>query len=197
MPELRTQPSAVPSHLDHPMMPAIESVLLTPEQLQARVAELGLQISQDYAGKDLLLVGVLRGVAVFMGDMVRSIQVPLGIDFMSISSYGTSTRSSGVVRILKDLDENITGRHVLIIEDIVDTGLTLSYLERQLLERRPASLEVCALLDKPARRLTEVPVRYVGFTIPDKFVVGYGLDYAQRYRNLPFVGVLKPEIYSK
>lgn len=181
----------------NPLLDAVESVLISADQIRDRVSELGTQISLDYQGKDLLLVGILRGVAAFMGDVLRTITVPVEIDFMSISSYGSSTRSSGVVRILKDLDENITGRHVLIVEDIVDTGLTLSYLERQLLERRPASLEVCTLLDKPARRLAEVPVRYVGFTIPDKFVVGYGLDYAQRFRNLPFVGVLKPEVYSK
>lgn len=179
-----------------PLLAHIEHKLFTEEQIAARVNALGAQISLDYQGLDLLLVGVLRGVAVFMGDLVRAITVPLEVDFIAISSYGTSTRSSGVVRLLKDLDENVTGRHVLVVEDIIDTGLTLSYLMRTLLERRPASLEICTLLDKPARRLVDVPVKYSGFTIPDKFVVGYGLDYAQKYRNLPFIGVLKPEVYS-
>lgn len=180
-----------------PLLAHIEHKLYTEEQIAARVNSLGAQISLDYQGLDLLLVGVLRGVAVFMGDLVRAITVPMEVDFIAISSYGSSTRSSGVVRILKDLDENVTGRHVLVIEDIIDTGLTLSYLMRTLLERRPASLEICTLLDKPARRLVDVPVKYSGFTIPDKFVVGYGLDYAQKYRNLPFIGVLKPEVYSQ
>jgi hypoxanthine phosphoribosyltransferase len=176
----------------------IDHVLLSETQISDRVREMGAQISQDYAqNPNVLLIGVLRGVAVFFGDMMRAVSLPVDIDFMSISSYGASTRSSGVVRILKDLDENITGRHVLILEDIIDTGLTLSYLVRLLQERRPASLEICTLLDKPSRRLIEVPVKYVGFTIPDQFVVGYGLDYDQKYRNLPYVGVLKPEVYSK
>lgn len=179
-----------------PLLAHIEHKLYTEAEIAARVGSLGAQISIDYQGMDLLLVGVLRGVAVFMGDLVRSVTVPMEVDFIAISSYGTSTRSSGVVRILKDLDENVTGRHVLVVEDIIDTGLTLSYLMRTLLERRPASLEICTLLDKPARRLVDVPVKYSGFTIPDKFVVGYGLDYAQKYRNLPFIGVLKPEVYS-
>jgi hypoxanthine phosphoribosyltransferase len=176
---------------------AIESVLLSEEQIQERIRELGEQIARDYAGKDLVLIGVLKGVALFFGDMMRAIDLPIEIDFMAVSSYGASTRSSGVVRILKDLDETITGRHVLILEDIIDTGLTLSYLVRTLMERRPASLEICTMLDKPARRLVEVPVKYTGFTIPDQFVVGFGLDYDQKFRNLPFVGILKPEVYSK
>ncbi|MNK65371.1 Hypoxanthine-guanine phosphoribosyltransferase [compost metagenome] len=179
------------------LVDAIESVLLSEEQIRDRIRELGEQIAQDYAGKDVVLIGVLKGVALFFGDMMRAIDLPLEIDFMAVSSYGASTRSSGVVRILKDLDESITGRHVLILEDIIDTGLTLSYLIRTLMERRPASLEICTMLDKPARRLVEVPVKYVGFTIPDQFVVGYGLDYDQKFRNLPFVGILKPEVYSK
>ena len=175
----------------------VEEVLLTETQIAERVRELGAQIAKDYADTpNILLIGVLRGVAVFFGDMMRAIDLPVTVDFMSISSYGSSTKSSGVVRILKDLDENITGRHVVILEDIIDTGLTLSYLVRLLKERRPASLEICTLLDKPSRRLIEVPVKYAGFTIPDKFVVGYGLDYDQKFRNLPFVGVLKPEVYS-
>lgn len=179
------------------MRDKIETVLFSETQIAERVAQLGTQIADDYRDKgNLLLIGVLRGVAVFFGDMMRAIDLPLDIDFMSISSYGSSTRSSGVVRILKDLDENITGRHVVILEDIIDTGLTLSYLVRLLQERRPASLEICTLLDKPSRRLIEVPVKYTGFSIPDQFVVGYGLDYDQKFRNLPFVGVLKPEVYS-
>ncbi len=181
---------------ESPLLGHIEQTLISKQEIADRIASLGTQISHDYHGLDLLMVGVLRGVAVFIGDLVRAVTVPMEIDFIAISSYGTSTRSSGVVRILKDLDENVTGRHVLVIEDIIDTGLTLSYLMRTLLERRPASLEICTLLDKPARRLVDVPVKYTGFTIPDKFVVGYGLDYAQKYRNLPFIGVLKPEVYS-
>ncbi|HEY9723777.1 MAG TPA: hypoxanthine phosphoribosyltransferase [Oscillatoriaceae cyanobacterium] len=179
------------------MRDKIEQVLFSEAQIAERVKELGAQITADYRETpNVLLIGVLRGVAVFFGDMMRAIELPVDIDFMSISSYGSSTRSSGVVRILKDLDESITGRHVIILEDIIDSGLTLSYLVRMLHERRPASLEICTLLDKPERRLVEVPVKYAGFTIPDKFVVGYGLDYDQRFRNLPFVGVLKPEVYS-
>lgn len=179
------------------LLDAIESTLLSADQLRDRIAELGEVISRDYEGKDLLVIGVLKGVAIFLGDVMRQISIPVDLDFMAISSYGASTRSSGVVRILKDLDETVTGRHVLILEDIIDTGLTLSYMVRMLLERRPASLEICALLDKPARRLVDVPVKYVGFTIPDQFVVGYGLDYNQKFRNLPFIGILKPEIYTK
>ena len=179
------------------MRDKIEQVLLSEQQIADRVRELGEQLTRDYKDKqNLLLIGVLRGVAVFFGDIMRQVDLELDIDFLSVSSYGSSTRSSGVVRILKDLDESITGRHVVIIEDIIDSGLTLSYLVRLLQERRPASLEICTLLDKPSRRLIEVPVKYVGFTIPDQFVVGYGLDYDQKFRNLPFVGVLKPEVYS-
>ena len=179
------------------MREKIEQVLLSEQQIADRVRELGEQLTRDYKDKqNLLLIGVLRGVAVFFGDIMRQVDLELDIDFLSVSSYGSSTRSSGVVRILKDLDESITGRHVVIIEDIIDSGLTLSYLVRLLQERRPASLEICTLLDKPSRRLIEVPVKYVGFTIPDQFVVGYGLDYDQKFRNLPFVGVLKPEVYS-
>ena len=176
----------------------IERVLFSEEQIAQRVRELGQAIACDYAdSSNLLLIGVLRGVAVFFGDMIRAIDRPLEIDFMSISSYGASTTSSGVVRILKDLDENIIGRDVVVIEDIVDTGLTLSYLVKLLRDRRPASLEICSLLNKPERRKQSVDVKYVGFTIPDQFVVGYGLDYAQKFRNLPYVGILKPEVYTK
>ncbi len=161
--------------------------------IRDRIAELGAEISADYAGKDLLLVGVLKGAVFFMADLMRHITVPCEVDFMAISSYGASTDSSGVVRILKDLDETIEGRNVLVVEDIIDSGLTLSYLKRTLGARHPASLEVCALLTKPERREVEVPVRYIGFEIPNRFVVGFGLDYAERYRNLRYVGVLADE----
>jgi hypoxanthine phosphoribosyltransferase len=168
----------------------VSEVLIDPERLRARVAALGEEISSDYAGRDLLLVGVLKGAVFFMADLMRRLTVPCEIDFMAISSYGASTDSSGVVRILKDLDINIEGRDVLVVEDIIDSGLTLSYLMRNLEAREPSSLAVCALLTKPARREIDVPVRYVGFEIPNRFVIGYGLDFAERYRNLPYVGVL-------
>jgi hypoxanthine phosphoribosyltransferase len=171
---------------------AVTDVLIEPEALQQRVTELGEEISHDYAGRDLLLVGVLKGAVFFMADLMRHLTIPCEIDFMAISSYGDSTDSSGVVRILKDLDINIEGRHVLVVEDIIDSGLTLSYLIRNLEAREPASLEICALLTKPERREIDVPVRYVGFEIPNRFVIGYGLDFAERYRNLPYVGVLDP-----
>ncbi len=169
---------------------AVQEVLVDKEALDRRVSELGEEISHDYAGRDLLLVGVLKGAVFFMADLMRRLRIPCEIDFMAISSYGASTDSSGVVRILKDLDINIEGRDVLVVEDIIDSGLTLSYLIRNLEAREPASLEVCALLTKPSRREVEVPVRYVGFEIPNRFVIGYGLDFAERYRNLPYVGVL-------
>ena len=169
---------------------AVAEILIDRDTLQRRIAELGEEISADYAGRDLLLVGVLKGAVFFMADLMRGLTIPCEIDFMAISSYGDSTDSSGVVRILKDLDINIEGRDVLVVEDIIDSGLTLSYLMRNLESREPASLEVCALLTKPSRREINVPVRYVGFEIPNKFVVGYGLDFAERYRNLPYVGVL-------
>ena len=169
---------------------SVAEVLVEEESLRTRVAELGEEISADYAGRDLLLVGVLKGAVFFMADLMRHLTVPCEVDFMAISSYGDATDSSGIVRILKDLDINIEGRDVLVVEDIIDSGLTLSYLIRNLESREPASLEVCALLTKPSRREIDVPVRYVGFEIPNKFVVGYGLDFAERYRNLPYVGVL-------
>jgi hypoxanthine phosphoribosyltransferase len=168
----------------------IGEVLVSEDDLRRRVSELAAKITADYADKDLLLVGVLKGAIFFIADLMRELQVGCEVDFMAISSYGAATDSSGVVRILKDLDITLEGRHVLIVEDIVDSGLTLSYLMRNLESRGPASIAVCALLTKPARRAIEVPVRYVGFEIPDKFVVGYGLDYAERYRNLPYVAVL-------
>ena len=166
------------------------------EPLQVRIDELGREISADYEGRDLLLVGVLKGAIFFLADLMRRLTVPCEIDFMAISSYGDGTDSSGVVRILKDLDASIAGRDVLVVEDIIDSGLTLSYLMRSLTAREPASLEVCALLTKPERREIEIPVRYVGFDIPNKFVIGYGLDYAERYRNLPYIGVLRPEVVA-
>jgi len=169
---------------------AVGEVLIEADAIQSRIGELGAEISADYAGRDLLLVGVLKGAVFFMADLMRELTVPCEIDFMAISSYGAATDSSGVVRILKDLDINVSGRDVLVVEDIIDSGLTLSYLIRNLESREPASLEVCALLTKPSRREIDVRVRYVGFEIPNKFVVGYGLDFAERYRNLPYVGVL-------
>ncbi len=173
---------------------AVTEVLVDEQTLRNRVSELGDEVSRDYAGRDLLLIGVLKGAVFFMADLMRHLTVPCEVDFMAISSYGASTDSSGVVRILKDLDINIEGRHVLVVEDIIDSGLTLSYLMRNLESREPASLEVCALLTKPGRREIDVPVRYIGFEIPNRFVIGYGLDFAERYRNLPYVGVLDPEL---
>ena len=172
---------------------AVGQVLIDETALRQRIEELGEEISADYAGREVLLVGVLKGAVFFMADLMRQLSLPCEIDFMAISSYGEGTDSSGVVRILKDLDSNITDRHVLILEDIIDTGLTLSYLMRNLGAREPASLEVCALLVKHGRRETDVPVKYVGFEIPNRFVVGYGLDFGERYRNLPHVAVLEPE----
>jgi hypoxanthine phosphoribosyltransferase len=173
---------------------AVGEILIESDVLQARISELGQEISKEYEGRDLLLVGVLKGAVFFMADLMRELTVPCEIDFMAISSYGAATDSSGVVRILKDLDVNIAGRHVLVVEDIIDSGLTLSYLMRSLRARKPASLEICALLTKPDRREIEVPVRFVGFEIPNKFVIGYGLDFAERYRNLPYVAVLHPDL---
>jgi hypoxanthine phosphoribosyltransferase len=173
---------------------AVGEILIDADSLRGRIAELGEEISSHYAGRDLLLIGVLKGAVFFMADLMRHLTVPCEVDFMAISSYGDSTDSSGIVRILKDLDINIEGRHVLVVEDIIDSGLTLSYLMRNLESREPATLEVCALLTKPARREIDVPVRYVGFEIPNKFVVGYGLDFAERYRNLPYVAVLSQEL---
>jgi hypoxanthine phosphoribosyltransferase len=175
----------------------IGEVLLTEAQIQAKVAELGKRIGADYAGRQLTLVSVLKGSLPFMADLMRAIPIPLRIDLMEVSSYGgTSTESSGLVRILKDLSASIQGEEVLIVEDIIDTGLTLNYLVRYLRGKNPSSLRICTLLDKPARRLVEIPVDYIGFTIPDQFVVGYGLDYGELYRNLRFVGVLRPEVYT-
>jgi hypoxanthine phosphoribosyltransferase len=175
----------------------VGEVLIDEDRLQSRIRELGAELSVDYEGREVLLVGVLKGAVFFMADLMRCLTVPCEIDFMAISSYGASTDSSGVVRILKDLDINIEGRHVLVVEDIIDSGLTLSYLLRNLESREPATLEICALLTKPARREIDVPVRYVGFEIPNRFVIGYGLDFGERYRNLPYVAVLSDDALSE
>lgn len=173
----------------------LDRVLIETDTLQARVRELAEQISRDYEGRPLVLVGVLKGAVMFLMDLARNINLPLELDFMATSSYGASSETSGIVRILKDLDASIEGKDVLIIEDIVDTGLTLRYVIENLTTRQPRSIRVCGLLVKERARAQEVPVDYVGFRIPDQFVVGYGLDYAERYRNLPYIGVLKPELY--
>jgi hypoxanthine phosphoribosyltransferase len=173
---------------------AVSEVLIEEDALARRITELADEVSADYVDRDLLLIGVLKGAVFFMADLMRQITVPCEVDFMAISSYGGSTDSSGVVRILKDLDINIRDRDVLVVEDIIDSGLTLQYLMRNLRSREPASLEVCALMTKPARREIEIPVRYVGFEIPNRFVIGYGLDFAERYRNLPYVGVLNESV---
>jgi hypoxanthine phosphoribosyltransferase len=170
--------------------PKIGEILVQPDHLKQRVRDLGEQVSDAYADRDLLLVGVLKGAVFFLADLMRSIDIPVEVDFMAVASYGSATDSSGVVRILKDLDTPIEGRHVLIVEDIVDSGLTLQYLMRNLGARNPASLDVCALLTKPERRKVELPIRFVGFEIPDCFAIGYGLDHAERYRNLPYVAAL-------
>lgn len=175
----------------------IARILITPEQIQARISELSAQICADYAGaNDLLLIGVLKGSVVFIVDLARQIPLPVAIDFIAISSYGKSTQSSGVVRLLKDLEGDIAGRNVLIVEDIIDSGLTLAYLRELFAQRNPASLRICTLLNKPDRRSTDVSVEYIGFNIPNEFVVGYGLDYGELYRNLPYIGILKPEVYT-
>ncbi|MGH3451931.1 MAG: hypoxanthine phosphoribosyltransferase [Haloechinothrix sp.] len=176
----------------------IASVLITEQEIRDKTVELAKQVAADYpeTGSDLLLVGVLKGAVMFMTDLARALPIPAQLEFMAVSSYGSSTSSSGVVRILKDLDRDITGRHVLIVEDIVDSGLTLSWLQRNLASRNPASLAVCSLLRKPDAVKMDVPVTYVGFDIPNEFVVGYGLDYAERYRDLPFIGTLDPNVYT-
>jgi hypoxanthine phosphoribosyltransferase len=171
----------------------IGDILVHADDLERRVRELGAEISRDYAGRDLLLICVLKGAVFFLSDLMRAIEVPCEVDFMAVASYGSATDSSGVVRILKDLDEPIEGRDVLIVEDIVDSGLTLNYLLRNLNARRPASLEVCALLTKPERRKVDLPARYIGFEIPNRFAIGYGLDHAERFRNLPYVAALADE----
>ena len=174
----------------------VEEVLLSGEEVQARVGELGAQLAADYEGRDPVLVSVLKGSIIFLADLVRAMPIPLAIDLMEVSSYGASTESSGQVRILKDLSTSIEGREVIVVEDIIDTGLTLNYLLRYLHDKGPASIRICCLLDKPARRLAPIEIDYRGFTIPDRFVIGYGLDYDERYRNLPYIGVLKPSVYG-
>lgn len=176
----------------------IDHVLVSEEQLKAKVTELGAQISRDYEGKQLLLVSILKGSVVFMADLMRAITIPCSIDFMVVSSYGgANTTSTGLVKIVKDLDQDLTGKDVLIVEDILDTGITLSHLVPMLKMRNPCSVRLCTILSKPSRRKVEIEPDYVGFEVPDEFVVGYGLDYNEKYRNLPYVGVLKPEVYSK
>ena len=173
----------------------VEEILIPEEVLQDRIRELGRRISNEYNSKEPLLVGILTGAFVFLADLLRAISIPCRVDFMATASYGTGTESSGIVRILKDLDQSIEGQHVLVVDDIIDTGLTMDYLLETLKARYPASLRVCALLDKRPRRLRKVTLDFSGFEIPDRFVIGYGLDFAGRYRNLPFIGVLKPELY--
>lgn len=174
----------------------VAEILISEEAIQQRVAELGRQITSDFAGSEVLVIAVLKGALLFLADLVRHVNLPVAMDFLAVSSYGAGTSSSGVVRILKDLDEPIEGRNVVIVEDIVNSGRTLDYLLRMLRQRHPATLHVCTLLDKRERREINVPIDYVGFEVPDEFVVGYGLDFAEYYRQLPFIGVLKPEIYQ-
>ena len=174
----------------------VEEILLDSDTVANRVAELGAQIAADYQGRDPVLVSVLKGALVFLADLMRAMDTPTSIDLMEVSSYGAATESTGQVRILKDLSKPIEGRDVIVVEDIIDTGLTLNYLLRYLADKGPASIKIVCLLDKPARRLAEIPIDYTGFTIPDRFVIGYGLDYDERYRNLPYIGVLKPSVYA-
>ena len=194
-----TEQSTVPGALgpDHGYGPDIDHVLLSEEQIQQKIAELAAQIARDYAGREVLLVGVLKGAVLFMSDFARALQLPTQMEFMAVSSYGSATSSSGVVRILKDLDRDITGKHVLVLEDIIDSGLTLSWLLKYLASRSAASVEVVALLRKPGAVKVNVPVKYVGFDIPNEFVVGYGLDYSERYRDVPYVGVLREGVYAR
>ena len=175
----------------------VKEILISQEEIIAKIKELGQQISKDYSqDQELIVVGILKGAIIFLSDLVREINLPIALDFMAVSSYGTGTESSGAVRILKDLERDVENKHVLIVEDIVDTGLTLKYLLDNLHARKPASVKTCTMLDKPSRRLVDVTVNYNGFSIPDKFVVGYGLDYGENYRNLPYIAVLKPETYQ-
>lgn len=178
------------------MLDDIQSVLLTEAQLEARVKELGRAISEDFAGKDVMFIGVLKGCFIFMADLMRHVTIPCAMDFMAVSSYGGGMVSTGAVKINKDLSQDIAGKHIIFVEDILDSGVTLSYLTKYLMTRQPASISIATLMDKPARRKADVKADYAGFIVPDAFVVGYGLDYDEKYRNLPFVGILKPEIYS-
>jgi hypoxanthine phosphoribosyltransferase len=179
------------------MHPDLDHIVLTEDEIQRRVAELGEEISRDYGEESILLIAVLRGAALFVADLSRAITSPIEIDFMAVSSYGSSTESSGVVRIIKDLEELIEGRNVLVVEDIIDTGLTLKYLLKNLASRKPKTLEIVSLLYKKDKQRVPISCKYVGFDVPDEFVVGYGLDYAENYRNLPYIGVLRPEIYAE
>lgn len=181
---------------DYPALAGdIKEIILTSEQIQQRVTEIGQAISSDYADKNPLLVGVLKGVVFFMADLLRSISIPVAVDFIAISSYSPETRNQGIVHLAKDLEMPLAGRHVLFVEDVIDTGLTLNYLLRNLQSRQPASLEVCVLFNKPEHRLMNIPLKYKGFDLPDRFVVGYGLDYREKYRNLPFVGLLRAQAF--
>ena len=182
-------------HVD--MRQDIEEVLFSEEQISQIVARIGQEISRDYAGKNLLLVSVLKGSVVFMADLMRTVTVPAEIDFMCVSSYGNGVKTSGVVRIIKDLDNDLAGMDLLLVEDILDSGMTLSYIKKLLLDRNPNSVRICTLLDKPERRKADIVADYKGFDVPDEFVVGYGLDYAEKYRNLPYIGILKPSVYSE
>ncbi len=175
----------------------ILKVLVSEEELKAKCAEMGAQITKDYEGKNLVLVTVLKGAVVYMTDLMRNIDLPCTIDFMVVSSYGSGTKTSGVVKIVKDLDQDLSGKDILIVEDILDSGMTLSYLKELLLSRNPSSIRIATLLDKPSRRMVDLKADYIGYEVPDEFVVGYGLDYDEKYRNLPYVGVLKPEVYTK
>jgi hypoxanthine phosphoribosyltransferase len=174
----------------------VEEILISGDAIAERVAELGAQLTSDYVGRDPVLVSVLKGSLMFLADLMRAMEIPLSIDLMEVSSYGAGTETSGQVRILKDLSMSIEGRDVIVVEDIIDTGLTLNYLLRYLADKGPASIRIVCLLDKPARRLAEIPIDYRGFTIPDRFVIGYGLDYDEHYRNLPYIGVLRPSVYG-
>ncbi|KYH28630.1 MULTISPECIES: hypoxanthine phosphoribosyltransferase [Clostridium] len=178
------------------MINDIEKVLFTEEEIAEKVKEMGKKISEDYNGKDLILVGVLKGSVPFMAELMKRIEIPCNMDFMAVSSYGSSTETSGVVRIIKDLDFEIENKHVLIVEDIVDSGITLRYLKKYLVAKNPSSVEIACLLNKPDRRQAEISVKYLGFDVPNYFLVGYGLDYAERYRNLPFIGILKENVYK-
>lgn len=179
------------------MMEDIKEVLLSEEDIIQKVKEMGSIISNDYKGKNLVVVGVLKGSVIFAAELIKRITIPCEIDFMAVSSYGNATESSGVVRILKDLDHSIEGKDILIVEDIVDSGVTLSYLTKYLKARKANSIEIVTLLNKPARRKKDIYVKYIGYDVPDEFIVGYGIDYAEKYRNLPFIGILKPEVYDK
>ncbi len=175
----------------------IERVLLTEEQIHARVREMGKAISEDFAGKEVVFIGVLKGCFIFMADLMRCVTIPCMMDFMAVSSYGSGTVSTGAVKINKDLNEDIEGKHVIFVEDILDSGMTLSYLKQYLMVRKPASVNIATLLDKPSRRKADISADYCGFQVPDSFVVGYGLDYAEKYRNLPYIGILKPAVYTE